>query len=217
MSHGTVNVASGKETQTLNDKVTEQTRTVELDPSPKAKLSSIGGSDRDEWNGRLANLVVNAVPNSSDEKQKDELASAVISGLVDMKPEDPIEGVLIGQIIAANEAAMGSYRRAWAQPPEYFDARLKYFAVADKAARTVALLTERLDRHRTQGQQQIVVKHITVNAEQAVVTDTVVTGSSGDNPLAAGKLISAECDNSLRMPDPVEPELVPVGRGQESK
>src|SRR5215204_1870396 len=145
MSHGTVNGASGKETQTLNDKVTEQTRTVELDPSPKAKLSSIGGSDRDEWNGRLANLVVNAVPNSSDKKQKDELATAVISGLVDMKPEDPIEGVLIGQIIAANEAAMGSYRRAWAQPPEYFDARLKYFAVADKAARTVALLTERLD------------------------------------------------------------------------
>ena len=62
-----------------------------------------------------------------------------------------------------------------------------------------------------------VLSTITVNADQAVVTDTVVTGSSGDNPLAAGKLISAECDNSLRMPDPVEPELVPVGRGQESK
>ena len=153
----------------MNDKVTEHTRTVALDPSPKAKLGSIGGSDRDEWNGRLANLVVNAVPNSSDEKQKDELASAVISGLVDMKPQDPIEGVLIGQIIAANEAAMGSYRRAWLQPSEYFDARLKYLAVADKAARTV-------------------------NADQAVVTDTVVTGSSGDNPLAAGKLISAECE-----------------------
>ena len=90
----------------MNDKVTEQTRTVELDPSPKAKLSSIGGSDRDEWNGRLANLVVNAVPNSSDKNQKDELATAVISGLVDMKPADPIEGILIGQIIAANEAAM---------------------------------------------------------------------------------------------------------------
>ena len=91
----------------MNDKVTEQTRTVELDPSPKAKLRSIGGSGRDEWNGRLANLVVNAVPNSSDEKQKDELATAVISGLVDMKPEDPIEGVLIGQIIAAKSSGGG--------------------------------------------------------------------------------------------------------------
>ena len=203
----------------MNDKVTEQTRTVELDPSPKAKLSSIGGSDRDEWNGRLANLVVNAVPNSSDEKQKDEIATAVISGLVDMKPEDPIEGVLIGQIIAANEAAMGSYRRAWLQPSEYFDARLKYLAVADKAARTVALLTERLDRHRTQGHQQIVVKHVTVNADQAVVTDTVVTGASGGNALSAANLLTAETDVSLRMPDATKPELelAPVGRGKESK
>ena len=201
----------------MNDKVTERTRTVALDPSPKAKLRSIGGSGRDEWNGRLANLIVNAVPNSSDEKQKDELATAVISGLVDMKPEDPIEGVLIGQIIAANEAAMGSYRRAWLQPPEYFDARLKYLAVADKAARTVALLTERLDRHRTQGHQQIVVKHVTVNADQAVVTDTVVTGGSGGNVLSAANLLTAEPDNSVRMPEPIEPEMVRVGRGQESK
>ena len=167
----------------------------------------------------MANLVANAVPNSSDEKQKDELASAVISGLVDMKPQDPIEGVLIGQIIAANEAAMGSYRRAWAQPPEYFDARLKYFAVADKAARTVALLTERLDRHRTQGHQQIVVKHVTVNADQAVVTDTVVTGARGGTALSTANLLTAETDVSLRMPDATKPELelAPVGRGQESK
>ena len=96
---------------------------------------------------------------------------------------------------------------------------MKYLAVADKAARTVALLTERLDRHRTQGQQQITVKHVTVNADQAVVTDTVVTGASGGNSLSAAKLLTAEPDNSFRMPETTkpEPELVPVGRGKESK
>lgn len=136
-----------------------------------------------------------------------------------MRPSDPIEGVLIGQIIAANEAALAAYRRAWAQPSEYFDARLKYLNVADKAARTVALLSERLDRHRTQGQQQITVKHVTVNADQAVVTDTVVTGASGGNPLSAAKLLTVEPDNSLRMPGAAkpEPELAPVGRGKKSK
>ena len=121
-------------------------------------------------------------------------------------------------MIAANEAALAAYRKAWSQPPEYFEARLKYLAVADKAARTVALLSERLDRHRTQGQQQITVKHVTVNADQAVVTDTVVTGTSGGNALSAANLLTAEPDN-LRMaetPKP-EPELVPVGRGKESK
>jgi hypothetical protein len=37
------------------------------------------------------------------------------------------------------------YRKGWAQPPEYFQARTKYLQLADKAARTVMLLTERLD------------------------------------------------------------------------
>jgi hypothetical protein len=32
------------------------------------------------------------------------------------------------------------------------------------------------ERHRGRGQQQIVVKHVTVNADQALVTDTVVAG-----------------------------------------
>jgi hypothetical protein len=38
------------------------------------------------------------------------------------------------------------------------------------------MLTERLDHHRGRGQQQITVKHLTVNADQAVVTDQLVTG-----------------------------------------
>jgi hypothetical protein len=55
--------------------------------------------------------------------------------------------------------------------------KTKYLALADKAARTVALLSEGLARHRGKGQQQITVKHVTVNADQAVVADTVIGGS----------------------------------------
>jgi hypothetical protein len=40
-----------------------------------------------------------------------------------MNPADPIEGVLISQIVIANEAALSMYRRAWACPPDhYFEA-----------------------------------------------------------------------------------------------
>ena len=35
--------------------------------------------------------------------------------------------------------------------------------------RTVVMPTERLDHHRNRGQQQITVKHVTVNADQAIV------------------------------------------------
>jgi hypothetical protein len=65
---------------------------------------------------------------------------------------------------------------AWAcDPSRYFEACIKYLQLADKASRTVALLTERLDQHRGRGQQQITVKHVTVNADQAVVTDQLVS------------------------------------------
>jgi hypothetical protein len=47
--------------------------------------------------------------------------------------------------------------------------------VSCRSSRTVALLTERLDQHRGRGQQQITVKHVTVNADQAVVADQIVT------------------------------------------
>jgi hypothetical protein len=91
--------------------------------------------------------------------------------VIDIKSADPIEGMLISQLVVAHEWAMMMFQKAWSQPSEYFDARCRYLALADKAQRTVVLLTERLDRHRNSGQQQITVRHqhVTVNADQAIV------------------------------------------------
>ena len=65
-------------------------------------------------------------------------------------------------------------RSAW-YPEQSFVVRAKFLELADKATRTLAMLAEALDRHRGKGQQTVVVKHVTVNAEQAVVADQVVT------------------------------------------
>src|SRR4051812_39464387 len=86
--------------------------------------------------------------------------------------------MLAAQMIAAHESALEMRRRAW-MDEQTWEARTKYLALADKAARTVAVLAEALDRHRGRGQQQITVKHVTVNADQAVVADQVVTGRGG--------------------------------------
>jgi hypothetical protein len=133
----------------------------------------IGGGESDKWNFRQMQLILSALPGASarDKKSAGEIGSAVMSGLMDVKPTDPVEGMLTSQMIVAHEAALDMYRRAWAQPPEYFDARCRYLQMADKAQRTLALLTERLDRHRGAGQQQITVKHVTVNADNAIVGD----------------------------------------------
>jgi hypothetical protein len=54
--------------------------------------------------------------------------------------------------------------------------------MADRAQRTVAILTERLDRHRGAGQQSITVKHVTVNADNAIVGDVNQSPGGGAQP-----------------------------------
>src|SRR5499433_1592575 len=147
-----------------------------IDPAPKGDLKALGGGDRDQWNERLLDLVTRALPvNQVKIEAVSHVGSAVMAGVVDMKATDPIEGMLIAQLVVANEAALSRYRRAWACV-DYFEAHTKYLHLADKASRTVALLSERLDHHRGRGQQQTTVKHVTVNADQAVVADQIVNG-----------------------------------------
>jgi hypothetical protein len=132
-----------------------------------------------------------------------------------MKPADPIEGILIAQIVVANEAALNFYRLGWANSADYFEASTKYFQLAQKTSRTVATLTERLDHHRGRGQQQIVVKHVTVNADQAVVTDTVVTGRPADIAGPPTLLTGATTEKPMPMLKEAA-KLQPVG-GMEKK
>ena len=97
------------------------------------------------------------------------------------------------------------YRLAWLNSVEYFEAHTKYLQLADKASRTVALLSERLDQHRGRGQQQITVKHVTVNADQAVVADQIVSGKAED----AALLISGT-ETPMESLEPSHNEAVPV-------
>ena len=95
------------------------------------------------------------------QQERSEIGSAVVSGLVDLKPSDPVEGMVASQIMVVHEAALGMYRRAWSQPPEYFEARCRYLQMAGKAQRTRAILTERL---QGAGQHSITVKHVVNSA-----------------------------------------------------
>jgi hypothetical protein len=174
---------------------------------------------RDQWNERLSTLVTRALPvNQKNVETVSHAGSAAAAGIVDMKPADPIEGVLISQIVVANEAAMNLYRLGWANSAEYFEASTKYLQLADKASRTVAILTERLDHHRGRGQQQIVVKHVTVNADQAVVADTIMTSKPAGNTAPSAALLTEAMEKPMpTLDEAIRPEPVPVGGGTEEK
>ena len=196
-------------------------RTIALNPDPKGEFKIFGGSLADDWNMRLLNNVGSSVPvNQSNTKSSNEAITAVCNAMVDMAPADPIEGILIGQIVAANETSLAMYRKGWAQPPEYFAARTKYLQLADKAARTVMMLTERLDHHRGRGQQQITVKHVTTNnvmADQAIIADSITTGGGARNVASPALLaVSSEAPMPI-LKETGLPELVGVGGVEKPK
>jgi hypothetical protein len=108
------------------------------------------------------------------------------------------------------------HKHAWACPSDhYFEAHTKYLQLADKASRTVAMLTERLDQHRGRGHQQIVVKHVTVNADQAMVAESIVAGNV---PRKERSLLPATgADRPMQILEPTQKEAVPTGGGTKSK
>jgi hypothetical protein len=206
----------------VRDKRARTAIKLRLDPNKQeGEFKLLGGSQADQWNNRLNGQTLNALPiaHSKNNDSITEACLAVSYGVIDMAPADPVEGILIAQLIAANEAALEMYQKGWAQPPEFFEARTKYLQLADKAARTVMMLTERLDHHRGRGQQQITVKHVTTNnvtADQAIIADSVTTG--GARNVAAPPLLAANSEVPMPILDEVtRPDPAGVGGGTKSK
>jgi hypothetical protein len=217
----------GKCENTISDKPNERPVAeepavkIEIHAAPKGEWKALGGSNRDQWNERLSDLVIGALPvNQTNAATVSHAGSAVAAGIVDMKPADPVEGMLLSQLVVANEAALKLYQLAWLNNAEYFEASTKYLQLADRASRTVAMLTERLDHHRNRGQQQIVVQHTTtVNANQAVVTDSVVTGKKNEAAPCA-KLLATVTEKPMEVIEAVEKQketVSVVGGGTKPK
>jgi hypothetical protein len=196
-------------------------RSIALNPNPKGEFKLVGGSLADDWNMRLLNNVGSTLPmNHADIDASNEAITAVCQAMADMAPADPVEGILIAQLMAANEASLALYRKGWQNVPEYFDAGMKFLALADKAARTVALLTERLDHHRGRGQQQITVKHVTTNnvtADQAIIADSVTTGGGARNVASPALLGSSSVMPMPILSETRQPDPVGAGGGTKSK
>src|SRR5262249_22040048 len=88
-------------------------RKIAIDPDPRGNLKALGGGEYDDWNNWLASRTSLALPvNQKDDDRATEATVAVYSGMIDLKPADPIEGILISQLVAENQASVEIYRRA---------------------------------------------------------------------------------------------------------
>jgi hypothetical protein len=104
---------------------------------------------------------------------------AILDTIRAMGPRDAIEGQLIAQMIATNEAAMECLRRA-ALLEQPFAGRESALGFANKLMRTYATLVETLNRHRGKGQQTVRVEHVTVQAGGQVIVGNVAAGGGGN-------------------------------------
>ena len=108
------------------DKPKERVRTIAVDPFPKGHRKAVGGAQHDEWNDWLVTATTGALPvNQKNESIAVKSSVAVLSGMIDLKPADPVEGILISQLIVANRHR-SRCTSVDGCPPEYFEAHAKY-------------------------------------------------------------------------------------------
>ena len=83
---------------------------------PDAKedhLKPLGGGKAGERNRRLNDLAINALPiaHSKNKEAITTAAVAVCRGTMDIAPTDPVQGILIAQLMVENEAALAMYSK----------------------------------------------------------------------------------------------------------
>ena len=144
----------------------------------RGKGKSFGGSLCNAWNDHVGGQAANTYwfgHVDGDVEAINDMKRAAIHAMLNMRPKDPIEGMILAQMIGAHNAAMECYRRAMIsdQPP---DGRAMNLAHAGKLSRTYCALTEALNRHRGKGQQTVRVEHVTVQAGAQAIVGNVSAG-----------------------------------------
>ena len=119
-----------------------------------------------------------------------------------VEPRDPVEALLASQMAAIHNATMhmAQYMRCSDTRPQLETG----CNMLNKLARTFALQTEALKKHRSSGEQTIKVQHVTVNEGGQAIVGNVNRGGGGSNenggqPVEAG---SAEGASSAHEPGP---------------
>lgn len=147
------------------------------DQKGKGAMKDMAGSDYDEFNRIMLAQVASTIARYPNEAPADYDARihAVAAAMSGSGPTSEIEGMLMGQMIALNNAAMECFRRAMipTQPAQY---RATELSLAIKATRAYGELLLALDKHRGKGvEQRVTVEHVHVHAGGQAIVGAVAT------------------------------------------
>lgn len=174
----TATVKSGKR-QPLGVKMkgTPKNQTVEL--SHAGALEAIFGTDQPEQAAALLGhcLKVLKRDEASDDFPANDERLFVLSIIRDLAPRDAVERMLAVQMAATHVATVRSAR--WLGATETLPQVEAHYTGFNKLARTFAAQIEVLRKHRTGGQQKVVVEHVTVNEGGQAIVGNVSHGGRG--------------------------------------
>ncbi len=161
------------------------------------KLKSISGSNYTDFSNVLANQALNGSPLPEDDTEDARQIRAAAGAMYGIEPRDEIEGMLAAQVISAHNAAMECLRRGM-RGSRYLGQYQAHINLANKLMRTVPVLLDALDRHRSRSGQH--------NRKER--TSAKTARPEAEPP----KLLEYRPEQPMRSADP-EREPVPVAAG----
>ena len=120
-----------------------------------------------------------------DENEYVKAANNALSIFYEIKPKDPVEAMLVSQMIGVHNTSMDLLQKAQA-PYASFERRQQAMNQAVKMARTYALQMEAFKKYRTGGQQTMKVEHVHINEGAQAVIGNVSKGGGGGNETKFG-------------------------------
>ncbi|WP_421935529.1 hypothetical protein [Phenylobacterium sp.] len=123
-------------------------------------FATSSGDFASESSARLAT----AVKDRSAPIPTDRQYNAALAAMGAIAPRDELEALIGEQIVAAHIASLDFLGRARANAGEYRDTAAVYAGIATKLSRTMAAHIEALAKLRSGGKQQVIVKHVYVDA-----------------------------------------------------
>ncbi len=164
-------------------------REIVLTVTEDGVMREIGGSGYGVFNHYLMDSVVKTiwVVGGQDPAVRQTLErkamGAAVAAVQAFKPQDEIEGMLAGQAVAMHHASMECFRRS-ILPEQGAETASKLRRDGVNLSRGMTDMLTALAKHRGQGQQTVVVKHVHVHAGGQAVVGAVSTG--GALPTSAG-------------------------------
>ena len=138
-----------------------------------------GTSDATQANALLSQcLKPLKADEASDEYPANDERQFMLSIVNDIAPRDPIERMLAVQMAAIHVATIRAGR--WLANTENIPQATAHYTGFNKLARTFAAQVEALRKHRTGGEQRVIVQHVNVADGGQAIVGHVQTGGRGE-------------------------------------